>query len=433
MNLIIHRGAKEIGGSCVGLRTEDTRILIDFGMPLVDENGERFNADVLRDKTIEELKDLKILPSIDGLYKDEKRQIDAIFISHSHLDHYGFLNYVHPDIPIYMSEGAKILADISDIFVPHSAGKIKAEVLDKRKKVVVGDFSVTSYLVDHSAFDALAFLVEADGKRIFYSGDFRGHGRKSVLFDRMIKDPPVDIDCLLMEGSMLGRGDKICTNEDGVQARIEEILKDIDNITFLFASSQNIDRLVSAYKACLKTGSIFVIDLYTAFILDRLKEISSKLPQFDWKNMRVKFTKYHADRLVDAGHKELLYKYNERKIDIDEIIEKKNRILMLARDNSIFPRILDKVQEHQGAKIIYSMWEGYLTDKFRHYCMEEGIELVYAHTSGHAVLEDLKAFVRAINPATLIPIHTFNPEEYAKYWGDRVVRIKDGQEITVGE
>jgi len=249
----------------------------------------------------------------------------------------------------------------------------------------------------------------------------------------MIKDPPVDIDCLLMEGSMLGRGDKICTNEDGVQARIEEILKDIDNITFLFASSQNIDRLVSAYKACLKTGSIFVIDLYTAFILDRLKEISSKLPQFDWKNMRVKFTKYHADRLVDAGHKELLYKYNERKIDIDEIIEKKNRILMLARDNSIFPRILDKVQEHQGAKIIYSMWEGYLTDKFRHYCMEEGIELVYAHTSGHAVLEDLKAFVRAINPATLIPIHTFNPEEYAKYWGDRVVRIKDGQEITVGE
>ena len=55
------------------------------------------------------------------------------------------------------------------------------------------------------------------------------------------------------------------------------------------------------------------------------------------------------------------------------------------------------------------------------------------HTSGHAVLDDLKAFVSAIDPVKLVPIHTFNPEEYAKYWGDKVVRIKDGQEITVGE
>jgi ribonuclease J len=265
---------------------------------------------------------------------------------------------------------------------------------------------------------------------MFYSGDFRGHGRKSVLFDRMVKEPPQNIDCLLMEGSMLGRGDKICDDEEGVQKRIEEILRGSNNITFLFSSSQNIDRLVSAYKACLKTGSIFVIDLYTAFILDRLKEISPKLPQFNWKDVRVKFTKYHADRLADSGNKELLYKYNSGKIEMDEINEKKNQILMLARDNSIFPIILKNIDGPEGAKIIYSMWEGYLTDKFRKYCDEKGLVIEQVHTSGHATVEDLKAFAKAMQPKILIPIHTFDANRYPELF-DNVTILDDNEVFDV--
>ena len=37
--------------------------------------------------------------------------------------------------------------------------------------------------MDHSAFDAYAFLVEAEGRSLFYSGDFRIHGRKQRVFD----------------------------------------------------------------------------------------------------------------------------------------------------------------------------------------------------------------------------------------------------------
>ena len=43
LNLIIHRGTHEIGGSCVELATKNTRILIDIGLPLVDEEGQGFN------------------------------------------------------------------------------------------------------------------------------------------------------------------------------------------------------------------------------------------------------------------------------------------------------------------------------------------------------------------------------------------------------
>jgi len=429
VNLTIHRGTKEIGGSCVEVRTGNSIILIDFGMPLVGSDGERFDSKSIEGKTREELVQLNILPGVKGLYENEEKTIDGILISHAHLDHYGFLDYIHPNIPVYMSQGAKELIDITNIFITKKTGNINASIVKHLRSFQVGAFKITPYLVDHSAFDALAFLVEAEGRRIFYSGDFRGHGRKSVLFDRMVKEPPQNIDCLLMEGSMLGREDKICDDdEEGVQERIEKILKGSDNITFLFSSSQNIDRLVSAYKACLKTGSIFVIDLYTAFILDRLEEISSKLPQFDWKNVRVKFTKYHADRLADSGHKKLLYKYNSGKIEMDEINKKKSQVLMLTRDNSIFPIILKNIDDPEGAKIIYSMWEGYLTDKFRKYCDEKGLVIEQVHTSGHATVGDLKTFAKAMQPKTLIPIHTFDASKYPELF-DNVKMLDDREEF----
>jgi len=400
MQLTIHRGTKEIGGSCVELRTGGSRILIDFGMPLVSGKGERFDSEVLKDKSIDSLREEKILPDIEGLYKGEEKGIDAILISHSHLDHYGFLSYVNPDIPVYMSMGARELIDVSNIFITKKPGRINASVIRHMRPFGVGEFRVTPYVVDHSAFDALAFLVEGDGKRVFYSGDFRGHGRKSVLFDRMVKDPPGDIDCLLMEGSMLGRGDNVCADEVDVQRRIEQVLRGNDNITFLFTSSQNIDRLVSAYKACLKTGSVFVIDIYTAFILDKLRKCSKNIPQFDWKKVQVKFTKYHADVLADAGYRALLYVYNRGKINMFDINRNKKRILMLGRDNSVFPAVVKKIDSSEGAKVIYSMWEGYLTDGLKKYCAQRSLE------------------------------HTFNPEEFPGLF-ENVRVLSDGEVFEV--
>lgn len=426
MQLIIHRGTKEIGGSCVELVTARSRILIDFGMPLVSAERKPFDSKALAGKSPEELKRLGVLPSIKGLYRDEEKAVDAILISHSHMDHYGLLGYVHPDIPIYTSEGARILMEVSNIFTPCRVGNINIRVLDKRQKLEIGDMTVIPYLVDHSAFDALAFRIEADGRKIFYSGDFRGHGRKSTLFKSIVAHPPKDIDYLLLEGSMIGRGRQVFKDEAAVESRIEKILRSNDNIKFLFASAQNIDRIVSAYKACLRTGHIFVIDIYTAYILDSVRKVSKKIPQFNWRNVRVKFLKSHADTLAVKVSKALLYRYNARKIEMEEINEKKDRILMLARDNSIFQAIVKSIKDIGGAKIIYSMWEGYLTEEFKNWIARKGLAIESVHTSGHATLRDLKAFAKALKPKTLIPIHTFEPWQYQALFSN--VRImKDGE------
>jgi ribonuclease J len=267
MKLTIHRGAKEIGGSCVEIQSGVSRILIDFGMPLVDSKKQPFDSKSIAGKSIDELKTEKILPDVKGLYKNEKSQIDAILISHSHLDHYGLLDFANNEIPVYISHGAKELVEVMNVFLNKNVQLSNTQIIKHLSPFHIKDFKITPYLVDHSAFDAFAFLIEADGKRIFYSGDFRGHGRKASLLKKMVENPPKDIDCLLMEGSMLGRNEMAYKDESEVEARIAEILKGQTNITFLFASSQNIDRLVSAYRACLGTHTTFVIDIYTAFIL----------------------------------------------------------------------------------------------------------------------------------------------------------------------
>ena len=432
MDLTIHRGAREIGGSCVEVSAGNTRILIDFGMPLVDEDREPFDSRKLTGKSVAELKESGILPDIKGLYNDEPKGIDAILISHSHQDHYGLLDYANPDIPLYMSSGVKALIEVSNIFIYDKPARINAKVVKAWKPFKIGDFTIIPYLVDHSGFDAFAFLVEAGGKRLYYSGDFRSHGRKGVLFDNMLKRPPENIDRLLLEGVMLGRAGQIYNDENEVERRMEKILRETDNIVFLSCSSQNIDRLVSAYRACLRTDRTFVIDLYTAFMLSKLRKVSDRLPQYDSDNIRVKFWKAHADSLEKAGYRDLLYVYNRRKIELFEINKKKDKVLMLMRDNSVFPRAVKELDGIKGAKLIYSMYEKYLTEEFKEKCGRKGIEIEHVHTSGHAVLKDLQDFTAVLKPRKLTPIHTFEPDKYpAVFENVEVEIVPDGRTVEV--
>ena len=133
-----------------------------------------------------------------------------------------------------------------------------------------------------------------------------------------------------------------------------------------------------------------------------------------------------ADTLAKKVSTQLLYHYNSRKIDIFEINRKKNKVLMLARDNSNFPMLVKGIKGVEGAKVIYSMWEGYLTDKFKAYCAQRGLVIEQAHTSGHATIEDLKAFAHALNPKALIPIHTFYVDRYKELFSNvRILKDKE--------
>ena len=122
MKITIHRGTHEIGGSCIDSCSASgkTRILIDIGIPLVNADGSPFEwSDYLNFTQIQLIAD-GILPAIDGLYYGDTPSVVAVLLSHAHLDHYGFLRFVHPDIPLFMSPGTKSLAEVSNVFLDTS-------------------------------------------------------------------------------------------------------------------------------------------------------------------------------------------------------------------------------------------------------------------------------------------------------------------------
>jgi len=75
------------------------------------------------------------------------------------------------------------------------------------------------------------------------------------------------------------------------------------------------------------------------------------------------------------------------------------------------------------------MWKGYksnsYTKKFLEYFESQGFSIHSIHTSGHADIDTLKLMVEAISPKAIVPIHTFNAEDYGKIFKHPILLLKD--------
>ena len=121
MKFKIHRGTKEIGGSCVEIWTKSTRIVVDFGMPLVNSDQAKFDSRAIDNLTVNELMEKGILPDVDGLYENNGNT--SMVLSHAHQDHYGLVKYVNSKCKIYLGQATKKLIEITNIFT-NQDGKI---------------------------------------------------------------------------------------------------------------------------------------------------------------------------------------------------------------------------------------------------------------------------------------------------------------------
>lgn len=415
MRITIHRGSHKIGGNCIEISTETSRIILDVGMPLFDDEREPYDTAILRRQSPNDLRNLGILPTVPGLFETGPSP-DAILISHAHEDHTGLIQHSQSEIPIYAGVGtSKMMLAGAKFAGQQSIPRNRYQELLPRLRVPIGDFTITAFPVDHSVYGAQAFLIEAEGKTVLYSGDLRMHGRKPGMHRSLIESvKDRAIDALLMEGTHIGHPDHRGPNEYELEEEITDRIRSAPGLVLASFSPQHVDRLVGFFRAAKKTNRTFIADAYTAFVMHLIASETSIPRPESTDGVKVFFPKFFEETFRKKRMEEFYFLMSPARIGMEEIQSNPSKYVMLFRPSMLESDLNGIIP--QKSLCLYSRWSGYLNQPewaiVQDALAKANGELIEAHTSGHIFYDDIVNLTRQINPKLVIPVHTFEPEKF---------------------
>lgn len=237
MELEFLGGAQEVGRSSILLKT-DSAIMLDCGLKIHDEQAYPMPPPV---------------------------PLDACVVSHSHLDHCGFLpslfdNFA-PEIigtpptkaicELLLEDSAKIIIENTGT-LPYKRSSYKRAMnafnpIGYHHRKMVNDTAITLFDAGHVPGSS-SVLVEYERKRLLYSGDFK-------LSETRMHDPaelPGEADILLIESTYVSRDHpKRRDLEVQLAKRCDEVLDNGGNVllpAFAVGRTQELIRCLKAHR-----------------------------------------------------------------------------------------------------------------------------------------------------------------------------------------
>lgn len=420
MHIKIHRGLEQIGGCITEISTDTSRVFIDMGQNLPG-NGKQTTPE--QDKEM-----------VEGFFKNNLKEHEAVIYTHAHEDHVGLFYYVPNDVPQYIGEGGKeiLIAKYDLIKKGHeleyglvsamsahndnesqraSYERVTKTIQEDKEKIrklqifhtwqrtkphakpqsfEVGDIRITPFFNCHSIYDSYMLLIEADGKRIWHTGDYREHGYMGKGLVPTLKRYATNIDVLITEGTMLKREDE-CIHEYEVSRRMASVM-DAFKYVVVLASATDIERLATIKEAAKKARK----DLYICSgYMKRTMQIFTRREAEASKGLFAFSPKFVG--------------YEDSKIPA---MQKKGFVLVTGVTHQAFVEELCKNVDSSEVLLIYSSWDGYYKDPEqvkvnpRYKLFRDAFQnVVDIHTSGHADRKTIYKAIEIMKPKEVICIH----------------------------
>ncbi len=402
MRITIHRGTDQIGGCITEYEQDGWHLFVDFGTQLPGHDASPM--------------------AIEGLTRGDLSKT-ALLLTHYHGDHIGEIDIVPDDVPIYMGKLCREIAEFYMGYVGYMDEKSKriSERISKAKTFSpgrpfrVGPFKIQPLNVDHSAFDAYAFRIEADGESVFHTGDFRSHGFRGGKFDKALKKHIGHVDYVVCEATNICRPDAVMVSENELQRQyIEAFRRHKHNVVYV--SSTNIDRIFGLYRAAIAVGRPFYVDKFQKEVLNKVVRSKSL-----WTKSKLYNFTIPKPRLLE--------KHGTEGYQVNTDFYGDNGFVILARANSRFEKLLSGISDIHN---YLSMWDGYLKEGPAYNealakALKSGYE--YLHTSGHCDVTTLAKVFEILTPKAIIAIHTDDPKAFREYFSSKwsIIDLKDGQ------
>ncbi len=464
MNITLLGGVNEIGGNKILVEHKGTRIMLDFGMSF--HTAYQYFSEFLQPRKCASLRDFfefGLLPDIRGIYREdyvkhmgrpaETRDVDAVFLSHSHADHAQYIHFLRKDIPIYCTEASKIILKVLEetgsgrftdfitmceafTFKPAARGgglvrvdrradeyvsERQFHVMQPDKKVKIGSLEIEMIPVDHSLPGSCAYIIYSDEGNLVYTGDIRFHGYHEDWSEKFVdKAAESKPRWFLCEGTRIDQLEG--SSEEDVKKELSKIISKAKELVFVEHPIRDIDRLKSIYLAAKLNDRHLVISTKQAYLIKelgdlspvKLSEVKILIPPKDWGLI--------CKQGIDCSLLEKDYASWEKEfIQADNAItcpelQKNPKDYVVSMSLWALTELVDI--QPKNAVWIKSSCEPFSEEmeldeeRKKHWLEHFKIKEYSAHASGHASGKEIRAMIKKINPKELIPIHTEHPEAF---------------------
>jgi hypothetical protein len=281
-------GARQVGRSCLFLHTPESRILLDCGVDVTNDS--------------------EAYPHLEAP-EFNINELDAVILTHSHLDHSGFIPYLFKfgyKGPIYCTEPTRDVASLlalDFVKIMRNEGKEPIYTQDDIKEMVkhtitldydevtdiTPDVRITLYNAGHILGSSMVHLHVGNGfHNIVYTGDLK-FGPTKLLEAAETKFPRVE--SLIIESTYGGRNNNLPPKREADEALINSVKETIENggkALVPVLGSGRAQEVMAIVDEAIKQGKLPDVTIYVDGIVWDITAIHSAYPEFLSRDLKRK-------------------------------------------------------------------------------------------------------------------------------------------------